>query len=209
MFKICTCVVMACAGVAVAGGVDGTLRLDQTPYSAGNGGEFQSTPLTGFVGITGLFSDINTISFQTYCLESHENFQPGDIFSAVINTGAVQGGVGGFDPLDDRSAYLYTLFRTGTLPGYDYGAGRTASAAALQDAFWFIEGEGGANNAFVALADAAVLSGSWSGIGDVRVLNLYTAAGELAQDQLTMIPAPGSALLVMSGLAAATRRRRR
>ncbi|MFO0856100.1 MAG: hypothetical protein U0640_01940 [Phycisphaerales bacterium] len=42
-----------------------------------------------------------------------------------------------------------------------------------------------------------------------RVLNLYTAAGELAQDQLTMILAPGSALLVMSGLAAATRRRRR
>lgn len=206
--SLCVMSVVALAGVAQAGFIDGTVRIDQTAYSAGSGGEFKATPITGWVGLTGLVSDLSSDSFQTFCMETSENFHPGSVYSAVINTGAVMGSVGGFDPLDQRTAFLYTLFRNGVLPGYDYTpAGRQASAGDLQNAIWYIEGEGGANNGFVAMADAAVLSGSWSGIGAVRVLNIYDDAGALRQDQLTIIPAPGAALVGLAGLAAIRRRR--
>ena len=112
--------------------------------------------------------------------------------------------------LDARTAFLYYNFRMGTLAGYDYGAGRQASAGELQAAIWYIQGNqaGGANNTFVALAEAAILGNQWSGIGNVRVLNVYDGNGALAQDQLTIVPAPGAAALAGVGFLAASRRRR-
>ncbi len=49
----------------------------------------------------------------------------------------------GGDPLDPRTAYLYTKFVSGTLAGYDYtpSTGRIFSAKALQDVIWYIEDE--------------------------------------------------------------------
>lgn len=215
MSNVFACTLALCAGVA--GASADTLRLDTSPYSAGNGGEFTVTQLTGptNAGLTGYPTDLAPGSFQTFCLENAEPFTPGGTYSFVLNTGAVLGGggaSGGFDALDDRTAFLYTLFRNGTLPGYDYGAGRQASAADLQQAIWFIEDEpGGVNNGFVALANTAVApSGAWFGVGlgDVRVLNLFDGSENNIQDQLTLLPAPGSlALLGVAGVAAGRRRR--
>jgi hypothetical protein len=202
--------VSAVALVAFAAQAD-IIRLDTSAFSAGVGGEFTATPLSGNVGLTGLAGDLSPDSFQTFCLEYNEHFRPGNLFTVVLNTGAVGGGTpSGFDPLDPRTAYLYTLFRTGSLGIYNYGASRRDTARDLQRAIWFIEDEeGGVNNHFVALANAAVApGGEWfgRGLGDVRVMNLYNQNGTRAQDQLTLIPTPGA--LALLGLAAVSLRRR-
>jgi len=206
-------------------------------YFAGNGGEFtlKNDGPPGLLLSNAAYSpltkaqDGNAESFQTFCVEGAEYVaQPMDIVvsTTFINeaNGTVLAGLGSHailgnkpngDNLDPQTAYLYTKFATGTLAGYNYaaGAGRIASAGALQQAIWFIEGEaGGANNAFAALAlDATTVGGNtdeWvgKGIGDVRVLNTWTPAhvGELAykqQDQLYMVPAPAAIGLGMLGLA--------
>lgn len=205
-------VALACLVSPAFAGFDGQGTITTGPFSSGQGGEFTITPVGGFVGITGLTADLGPLTFQTFCLEVNENFTPGTTYDMNFNIVAVAGGSGGPSfPLDPRVAYLYNGFRNGTLTGYDYSAGgRQASAGALQQAIWFIQGNqsGGANNGFVALANAAVGSGAWSGLGDVRVLNVYDSAGVLRQDQLTIIPSPGAAALLGVGALMAGRRRR-
>lgn len=213
MYKVSICVaaVAVLAGSALAG-FDGNGTISQNAFSSGNGGEFTITPSAGFVGVTNLFADLSGSSFQTFCLETNEQFSPGNSYGMNINTVAIMGGSGGPSyPLQPETAYLYWHFRNGSLTGYDYGAGRQASAGALQRAIWYIQGNqsGGANNAFVALATSAVSGGSWTGIGDVRVLNVYRASNNaLGQDQLTIIPTPSAAVLMGLGGLAAMRRRR-
>ncbi|HNU30589.1 MAG TPA: hypothetical protein PKN00_15440 [Sedimentisphaerales bacterium] len=162
--------------------------------------------------------------------------------AASLGTAAVEGGVrGGSDPLSSEVAWLYTQFATGNLTGYDYtpGDGRVASAGALQRLIWSLEDEGGGagwamkevdNPAYAGfeyvtlgeaqlaligswktLYDQAVLAG-WSGIGNVRVLNLERWNGTtytLAQSQLYLVPVPGAVLLGSLGLAYAGLRLRR
>jgi hypothetical protein len=130
------------------------------------------------------------------------------------------------DPLDPRTAYLFTEFSKGTLAGYDYAntntsiAGRKGAAYALQMAIWTIEEDitgfsGGVGNTaqknaqkalynqFLAAADDC----DWTGIGKVRVLDLYTGYNAttgkvtgLAQDVLITIPAPAAVALGLLGL---------
>jgi hypothetical protein len=52
----------------------------------------------------------------------------------------------------------------------------------------------------VILANNAVNGGAWSGIGSVRALNL-SKGGVEAQDQLTLVPEPSAALLLLLGVA--------
>ena len=51
------------------------------------------------------------------------------------------------------------------------------------------------SNSFVTLAANAVTSGAWSGLGDVRVLNLADA-----QDQLVLVPVPEPASMTLLGM---------
>jgi hypothetical protein len=201
-----------CVPAVALASFDGSGTISQNAYSNGLGGEFTLTPVSGFVGVTGLAADLSATAFQTFCLEVNENFAPGTTYDLCISTSAVAGGSGGPSlALDPRVAFLYFNFRLGTLAGYDYSvAGRQASAGSLQQAIWFIQGNqpGGANNAFVTLADTAVGSGGWIGLGDVRVLNVVGANGALNQDQLTIIPAPGAAAVLGLGVLLAGRRRR-
>jgi len=191
------------------------VRLDVSAFSKDLGGEFQLTIVTGDPGIAGAFSDLSPTTFQSFCMESGEGFSPGSIYSFVMNSTTVPGVSGPADPLDARTAYLYTKFRNGTLAalGYDYSAaGRQASAGLLQQAIWFIEEESlGMSNAFVESANAAVApGGEWHGvgIGDVRILNLFGSDGSNMQDQLTLIPAPGGlGILGLSGCIIGRRRR--
>ena len=52
---------------------------------------------------------------STFCVEKNEYFKPGSSYYAVINDAAIAGGVSGGnpDPLDAKSAYLYTQFVEG------------------------------------------------------------------------------------------------
>jgi hypothetical protein len=109
---------------------------------------------------------------------------------------------------------LYDQFSDGTLSGYNYtyGSGRSATAGALQNAIWWLENEGGANNAFVTLAetmlglnDTTVRNDSQGAYG-VKALNLYDGNGNVVQDQLAIVvPKPttliaGALLLLPFGI---------
>lgn len=135
--------------------------------------------------------------FYTYCTEYNEYFRPGNTYYADISTSAKKGGEDVEDPLDEKTAYIYTNYINGQYDG--------VSEIDIQNAIWHLEGEGGSYNSLVAEATAAVANGDWSGIGGVRILNLWryydpqtdTYSG-WAQDQLVTIsatPAPGAILL--------------
>ena len=231
MRKLCgrAAVTMVAVALVVAAGtawaapvIQGSLVLDRigATYS-GSGGEFNIEPVSG--PALGYLSAnppaLNADSFQSFCLERGELVSPGSTYDYVINTGAVNGGggaVGNFDPLDPKTAYLYTEFSQGTLAGYDYaeGTGRQASADALQKAIWYIEQELASLPTGLAtdFYNAAVGAG-WSDIGNVRVLNLYASGGTaVKQDQLVMIPTPaavfmGLPLLGLLGALRVVRRR--
>lgn len=200
-----------------------------------NGGEFHIWNTTGLpTGLisdaawTDEDGDGIKNDFQTFCLERNEPTASPAYFE--ISTGAILGGIDndaygswdvsgspGFDPISAATAYLYNEFWEGTLSNFDYadtGVGRDVSGRSLQRAIWELEDEGAAatNNsdtqalAWITEAVNAVTSGSWTGIGNVRVLNLYVfdAQGNRVekQSQLVVIPLPASALMGLGLLCA-------
>jgi hypothetical protein len=170
--------------------------------------------------------------FVTFCLQKTEyidfnsTFIVGSITDHTLTDPNDKGGVNGADPISSKTAWLYTQFRK-----QDYGAlgvlgynGSTSAANALQNAFWYFEDEltqteknQQANNIYVKAAKEAVSSGAWSGIGSVRVLNLYKYDKNNpsnwryheAQDQLVLVPEPSSLGLLTSGVFALFVARRR
>jgi len=188
-------------------------------YYTGGGGEFtlsgpglllsNAAYSASTRGIGGNFE-----SFQTFCLERTEfTAQPMDVWVSTQFVGggtpgshAWEGGTGAGDDLDPRTAYLYTQFAQGPLSSYTYtaGASRSASAGELQEAIWYLEGESGLLDGqaatWVTEATTAVSTGAWTGIGSVRILQMYWG-GDRKQDQLYLVVgAPGAVLLGMIGL---------
>ncbi len=204
------------AACAVASSVMGqTVTLNSGAYSFGVGGEFNATlhsaPFTP-VALT------NSGSFETFCLERSENFQPGNTYHFTVDSVALLGGggsIGGMDPLGETTAFLYGAFINGTLAGYDYGNGsgmRAANAGALQNAIWYLEQEVGSLDSAEAVAFYNFAQGGiGQGLGMVRVLNLfhYNDHGHRVhnQSQIFMLPTPGT--IVLAGLAAGMIIRRR
>jgi len=180
-----------------------------------NGGEFVLTTVTGH----GPFP-LGTSSITTFCVEREEYVNSGWTYKAEVNTGGKLGwstaiknnseiahgyleAYGG-DPLDPRTAYLYTGFLYGTLTtGYNVGTTYTHAefAGGLQAAIWRIEQEVGSTYDGVVSGNALTLANlywteannaKWTTLGNIRVLNLYhNTDSALAQDQLVEVP-PGT-----------------
>lgn len=214
---------------AVASFASSAALANPTTVSLGNGfGNLAGEHIASVLSGTGMGS-----SFLTFCIEKNEYFNSygQTLYVKAINTGAMNGGVSGqtspgFDPISNQTAYLYTQFRNGTLSNYDFastGAARVADADALQNAFWYLEGELGVQTvtlfnslstqtkAWINEANAA----GWTNIGNVRVMNLYKDAQftQISQDQLYMLPVPEpetyAMMLAGLGLIGFVARRRR
>ena len=153
------------------------------------GGEFNIDNLTNGAGT----------DFITFCLEKNEFLSFGPTYTvASVTTGAMNGGLGGGnpDPISFATAWLYTQFRAGTLSGY---LGDAASANALQNAFWYLENEiGSVSGQALTWANLGLANGT--SLGQVRVMNLLDSGGNVAQDQLVMIPEPETYAMLLAGL---------
>lgn len=202
------CVLLSASAVLLAAGSvasAATIRMDLSTHPAnGMRGQYTATVVSGFAGMT----DATGIgsSFDTFCLERNEYFIPGSTYEATIDVaarnGGVSGGSDGADPISPATAYLYTQFRAGNLGFSSFT--NSSDSAALQDAFWFLEGEiSSVTGQAQALVNQALAAG-WTNIGDVRVLNIVGPNGSsdngYAQSQLTMVPLPAAAWAGLAGL---------
>ena len=172
-----------------------------------NGGEF-------------IIKENGTVIHNTFCLEKQETFSYGqELTIESISDYATAGGGGataGMDYISVQTRYLYYHFFIGDLQYYDYNNAvlREQDANELQRAIWMLEGEiSVAGNYFIDLVEQVKSepTSNWTaGIDRVKVLNLIKSDGSNAQDQLTVVPEPGTLLslgVVLLGLGGITRRR--
>jgi hypothetical protein len=146
-------------------------------------------------GNSGAFNGLT--AFETFCVEGGTNdvyFNPGQIYTYSLSEDVL----GGSQPdmtLSVGAAWLYEQFATGTLEGYDFSTtdgGRSTTAAELQDAIWFLQGETGdpdnifslaAESEFGTTDDTESVLAYGNDFG-VEVINLTDGDGAAAQNQL-------------------------
>ncbi len=198
-----------------------------TGYFTGSGGEFTLGPVPAAwyssYSPEALYNLGSGIGIQTFCLERDENVASNPN-QAVINQNGIAFGGGvntnSGDPISKGTAWLYSLFSGGALDdlGYDYtpGAGRAATAGALQDMIWALEDEQSIDLGNMFYGDLIAKFGSVAaakadnaGEFPARVLNI-TKDGAPAQDMLIRVPDAGGTLtllgLGLAGVAVARRR---
>jgi hypothetical protein len=181
------------------------IKINYGTYHYGNGGAFSVDPQ----------APSTLATFETFCVEKTEYFTPGSTYYADINTqpAAIYGGpdsdpsTPGYDIISKGTAWLYQQYRSGVL------GQSNALAGQLQDAIWYLEDEGGASNAYVALAIAAnggsLASAKSNYQGTVvAVLNVWSNSTRTTaqQDQLMLtkdwheVETPEPATLLLLGL---------
>lgn len=206
----------------------GTSTTGYGPYEVYPGGEFTLTPVGTWItnagygaGARGETSVLPLGSFQTFCIEGNEFIYGNTTYTATLDTYAILGGMTGQtspgkDPVSVGTGWLYKQFATGIWENgltYNYGTGRATSAAALQNALWWLEGEEGigytASNAYMAavVAEFGTTGAKLDGGGayGVSALNIYKD-GTNYQTQLwydagstTDVPDGGATLMLLGG----------
>jgi len=193
-----------------------TLYQDINNYSYGVGGEFRAVPNADLLstanptlaGYTVVTADPTVPYFQTFCVETAEEFTPGSTYDVSFSYNIkYQGGafLPNGAPITMGTAWLYSQFAAGTLIGsgplpydYTYGGGRTGTAGDLQEAIWYLQGEaalvnGGADGTAFVNAAVSALGANYTAPADgafgVVVMNL-TSGGGNNQDQLMEVPNP-------------------
>ena len=209
---------------AAAEVVTGTIVKFTDGLGNGAGGAFNGSVVSG---ASGTWNN----SFESFCLEFNETldvrglqYKVGGVTNHTVNapgrygtySGSEPGHTSTQDPISAQTAWLFTQFFTTHLSNTNLwgNANQTTKNTAVQQAIWSLEGESFGSMSTLAtsyktLANTAVSSGAWSGIGTVRVLNLYSKDGQgnytrHAQDQLYMVsavPEPESYALMLAGLA--------
>ncbi len=205
---------IVCVAALAAPAAWGGMRVRMTSHS---------DRANGFAGgafmATSIGSDpLPDTGFATFCIETSEFISlPGE-YHIKISEAADAGGSGGPspDPIDARTAYLYQTYRTnaGALNAYlTNGASftgtqsqRQAATRQLQEAIWYLENENlGVQNLLVSHAASMQTEngGTWSGLGNVRVMNMWANPDYTGnkQDQLILVPAPAAVALGALGLA--------
>jgi hypothetical protein len=226
-------VAIALASPAMAGQIQvGYPGGSYGPYEANPGGEFTLNVYTSGLS-TGSYAaaskNVGVVgTFQTFCLEGSEVIYPWDAkYFADLDHNAMFGGnYPAGDPVSVGTGWLYSQFAQGTLAGYHYlgtPADRQASAALLQNAIWWLEGEEGVGytgaNPYMAAVvaefgtacggnlacaqAAAKANGGWN--YGVYALNLWTSdtvhnTTTAVQDQLFYaVPDGGTTLMLLGG----------
>jgi hypothetical protein len=190
--------------------------------NGGNGGSYTITILSGPANNSAYSptSKISVGTFEGFCLEPNEYFSSGSTYNYTIASYAFGGGneavgrngtVG--DQLSKGTTWLYSLFATGGLAGFDYGVGRQASNLLLQRAVWYLEDDYNYNlndalaNPFLQMA-ATEFGGLELARGDaangaygVWALNLTSGTNNSTQNQSQLYYVPdGGATAMLVGL---------
>jgi hypothetical protein len=188
------CLLLCTTSLAAVVNPGDTIRFSSAPGHA-----------SGFTGGAFLAYDSATqSSWYTFCLEYNENISLGtDYIVGNVIPQAVNGGVAGGnpDPVSSQTAYLYYLYATGGLAGVA-GAGTADQQVALQNVFWFLEGE-------IAALPNNSLANMYYGIAQQAIADQYygvlvvnpVRGGTPAQSQLVYVPEPGTMPLFVGGLA--------
>ena len=185
------------------------LSQDLTNYSVGNGGAFIISSFTGPLSLASYNAKAKGDGgFLTFCIEENEYFNPGYTYNYSLSFGAKNGGVSGqtstnYDGVSNATAWLYSQFAMGSLSsgGFSY---THANLGDLQQAIWFLEGEGGTNNYLVAAAQAHE-GVNWNkdnnGAYGVYAVNINYLNGGNSQDQLYFkrVPEGGLTVLMLGG----------
>lgn len=143
-------------------------------------------------------------TFTTWCIEAGEFINFNTTYYYTIEDYAIQGGVGGQDPISKATAWLFLNYSG--ISGYDNSV---SANDAVQQAFWYLEGEsGGVNNSYAQAAVAAAGTGDNNGFYAVKVMNLWANADGTGEKQSMLIRVPDGGLTIallglgMVGLAA-------
>lgn len=227
VITIAALAISASSALALQVGDSATIAFKKSPYQSGNGGEFWARTTPVQVAGYSLANQTRTADgyFATFCLERTEKLSFGSGQNATIAFGADLGGVAGGtpDPVSIGTAYLYCLFATGELDGYDYTgttASRQISASLLQTAIWVLEEEldpvNAAGNAFYELVAGLFTDPMADANGEYNVYAInVTRNGVNRQDVLVYIPpsVPDGGMtlallgLGLAGLGVASRKR--